>query len=245
MRAVAAGNGKPVDLGEWHELQYWLADGERRVLVPYAEVLAEKIPPIAVRLRRDFGSLLGLIRAHALLHRATRDTDEHGQILATLDDYEVVRDLIHDLISDGIGAQVSEATRETVEALAEITSDEEQYASNKQLERRLELDRSAMSRRVRKAVEQGYLVNDEDRPRKPTRLRLGDPLPEDEVILPERETVEAALCTSASESDPPHPRTDVHDDGHVGDDRAARAHYWAQGNHEPAWKTAPTEPELP
>ena len=59
---------------EWHQLQYWLADGERRVEIPFATDARRLIPPIAVRLRRDFGSLLGLVRAHALLHRADPST---------------------------------------------------------------------------------------------------------------------------------------------------------------------------
>ena len=130
-------------------------------------------------------------------------------MVATLDDYAVVRALIDDLISDGIGAQVSEATRETVTAVAEIIDAGDEHASNAQLAARLELDRSAVGRRVRKAIEQGYLVNDEDRPRKPTKLRLGDPLPEEQVILPARETVESALGTEAQGSEPPHPHSDI------------------------------------
>ena len=211
MRAVAAGSGARLDMSEWHNLQYWLTDGERRVVVPFGELLAEMIPPIAVRLRRDFGSVLGLVRTHALLHRATRDTDEDGRVIATLDDYAVVRELVDDLISDGIGAQVSEATRETVEVVGLLT-DGDKRASNADLARILELDRSAVSRRVRKAISQGYLMNDEDRPRKPTKLRLGEPLPEDQVILPTREAVEDALCTSAVGSEPPQPPTDVDDE---------------------------------
>jgi hypothetical protein len=219
MAAIAAGNGHIVDMAEWHELQFWLADGECRVEVPFAGVLAKLIPPIAVRLRRDFGSLLGLVRAHALLHRATRDTDEHGRIVATLDDYAVVRDLVDDLISDGLGAQVTDATRETVQAVAGIVGDDTaKRVTNKQLEDVLKLDQSAVSRRVRKAISQGYLINDEDRPRKPTRLKLGDPLPEDQVILPTVEDVEAALCTNAHQSKPPHPPTDVDDDESVNGD---------------------------
>ena len=111
MEAIAAGNGRPVDMTEWHQLQHWLEDGECRVVVPFAGELAKLIPPVSVRLRRDFGSLLALVRAHALLYRAVRELDEHGQIIATLDDYATVRELVDDLISDGIGAQMTEATR--------------------------------------------------------------------------------------------------------------------------------------
>jgi hypothetical protein len=109
-------------------------------------VLAEMIPPVAVRLRRDFGSLLALIRAHALLHRASREVDENEGVVATIEDYGAVRELVVDLISDGIGSTVSEATRETVNAVAEIITGDVRYASNAQLPERLELDKAAVSR---------------------------------------------------------------------------------------------------
>ena len=45
----------------WHALQVWLECAEHRVWIPYAKQLAGLIPPVAVRLRRDFGALLNLI----------------------------------------------------------------------------------------------------------------------------------------------------------------------------------------
>ncbi len=51
--------------------------------------------------------MLNLIRAHALLHQASRQRDASGRIVATLDDYRVVRDLIADLVSDAAGATVA------------------------------------------------------------------------------------------------------------------------------------------
>jgi hypothetical protein len=202
MEAIAASNGRVIDLEPWHQLQYWLADGERRVAVPFARVLASLVPPVAVRLRRDFGAVLGLTRAHALLHRATRESNEAGYIIATLEDYAAVRGLVHDLISDTIGAQVSPATRQTVEAVKDITAAADvYYASTADLVERLDIDRSAVTRRINRAIAQGYLVNHEDKPRKPRRLRVGDPLPEDQEILPKADN--DALCTCALHSDPP------------------------------------------
>jgi hypothetical protein len=80
-------------LEEWRAFQTWIEGGEKRVTIPYAKKLAKKIPPVAVRLRRDFGAVLNLIRSHALLHRANRERDERGRIVATVEDYAVVRDL--------------------------------------------------------------------------------------------------------------------------------------------------------
>ena len=58
--------------------------------------------------------------------------------------------------------------------------------------KRLGLDHSAAWRRVRVAIRKCYLVNLEDRPRRPARLALGDPLPEEEPVLPSPEALRAA-----------------------------------------------------
>jgi hypothetical protein len=68
MLGMAEEDPDEVDFDRWHALQRWLELGEHTVTIPYAKALAKLIPPAAVRLRRDFGSLLALIRSHALLH---------------------------------------------------------------------------------------------------------------------------------------------------------------------------------
>src|SRR5262249_17472646 len=60
MQALADDDAKKkiIDYAPWHAMQVWLAAGERRVVVPFATTLAHNIPPVAVRLRRDFKLLL-------------------------------------------------------------------------------------------------------------------------------------------------------------------------------------------
>jgi len=91
--AEEAGDAEP-NLEPWHALQVWLEGAEACVTIPYAKALAFLVPPIAVRLRRDFGALLNLIRAHAHLHQASRERDAEGRIVATIEDYAAVRDLV-------------------------------------------------------------------------------------------------------------------------------------------------------
>jgi hypothetical protein len=43
------------------------------------------MPPAATRLRRDFGAILALIRAHAVLHSPTRERDEQDRIIASIE----------------------------------------------------------------------------------------------------------------------------------------------------------------
>src|SRR5260370_27027187 len=73
MQALARSRSSPnavaVDYGRWHNFQRWLSAGERRVVVPFAEKLAELVLGIAVRQRRDFGALLAPIGPHGLIAR--------------------------------------------------------------------------------------------------------------------------------------------------------------------------------
>src|SRR6185437_14709984 len=55
---------EPASFAIWHSLQRFLENGPREVSVPFAVVLANMIPPVAVRLRRDFSTILSLIMAH-------------------------------------------------------------------------------------------------------------------------------------------------------------------------------------
>jgi hypothetical protein len=199
--ALATGKAEEPDLVPWHALQRWLALGECRVAIPFALALAELVPPKAVRMRRDFGLLLTLIRAHALLHRATRKTDADGAIMATLDDYEAVRALVEPLIAAGVDATVSEAMRETVEAVARLCPNKEDTASVAAIARELRLDKSAASRRASAAKERGYLVNHETKRGQPAKYALGEPLPEDAPILPDRCSV--AVLFEGKDTPPP------------------------------------------
>jgi hypothetical protein len=183
----------------WHALQVWLESAEHRVWIPYAKKLAELVPPVAVRLRRDFGAVLNLIRAHALLHQATRERDAEGRIVATIEDYAAVRELVADLVSEGIEATVPETVRETVEAVKRLRQDSNgEPITVTDIARELKLDRSAVSRRVRNAKDRGYLRDLEENHRKPSRLVPGDDLPDDLKILPSPEDVRAGVKERAS-----------------------------------------------
>jgi MarR family protein len=202
MAALADEADEPApDLATWHALQAWLESAEHRIWIPYAKKLAELIPPVAVRLRRDFGALLNLIRSHALLHQATRERDAEGRIIATIEDYARVRELVADLVSEGIEVTVPKTVRETVEAVKRLREDSNgESVTVTELARELKLDRSAVSRRARNAKDRGYLRDLEENPRKPSRLVLGDDLPDDLQILPKPEEVRAGVTERASGS---------------------------------------------
>ena len=186
----------PAMFGEWLEFQRWIELGGHDVLVPYARALAKEIPPVATRLRRDFSALLTLVEAHALLHQVNRDRDERGRIVATLDDYAIVRELVVDLFAEAAGKTVPDAVRDTVEVVRELTAGSGPVArrdtvSVRQVADELGLDISTASRRVKKALSGGYLENLEPGRGRPYKLKLGAPVPADVSILPEVGQLEA------------------------------------------------------
>ena len=190
-RALADERTEEPDRTRWHALQVWLEGAEHQVAIPYAGALAEKMGDVAVRLRRDFSVVLSLIKAHAILHQATRDRDGDGRVVATLADYSRVRDLVSGLIAEGVEATVPKPIRETVEAVDNVIGGwGEEYATIKAVAEELGIDKAAASRRVRTAIGRGYLKNLEDRRGHPARIVLAESMPEDQEILPAPEELE-------------------------------------------------------
>jgi hypothetical protein len=216
-----------VNFAPWHALQVWLEqDGVRSAIVPYAEKIAAAIPPLNNRLRRDFEAILKLIQTHAILHQVQREHDDQGRVIATVDDYAVVYELVADLIGVAVEAGISNAVRETVEAVRELTTPRQPPSSLQLLygislgkvADHLKLDKSSTSRRVATAINAGYLHNLEIRRGRPARLVLGDALPEERSILPRPDTFVAnagvasdieQLSAAEGVAQLPHPVSEV------------------------------------
>ncbi len=179
------------DVTEWHDLQRWLAGQPRAVTIPYAECVAAQIPPVAVRLRRDWNQVRSLIRAHALLHQRNRDRTADGSVVASLDDYTAVRSLVRDLIAEAIGANVPQSVRETVELVQTSGS----YVTVAEVTEKLGIERSSAQRRLTTAAERGYITNVTEKRGQPARYVIADSLPGHLAVLPEA----AQVCNTPAE----------------------------------------------
>lgn len=202
--SLAEENREEVDFTTWHALQEWIEGADHEVTIPYAGELAKKIPPVAVRLRRDFGAILTLIRTHAVLHQVSRERDDQGRIVATLDDYAVIRDLVADLVAEGVEATVPETIRETVAAIKKLVDGNAgDPTSVVRVAKELRLDKATALRRVRVAIDRDYVQNLEDKRGRPARLILGDALPEEKELLPQPDAL-ASGCAVAVQTEGIH-----------------------------------------
>ena len=207
-KALASDDQREIDYTQWHALQTWLVGAEHRVVLPFGKALAEMMEPSAVRLRRDFGSILELIRAHAVLHQASRGRDAHGWIVGSLDDYAAVRELIAPLINEGVDASVPETVREAVNVIAELEETVNQVGY-KDVADALNLDKSAAYRRCRGAIKRGYVVNEQTKRGQPAILKIGDPMPDDLELLPSVERLHGCMQPEGGKQPcPPEPSSD-------------------------------------
>ncbi|MBS3919087.1 MAG: hypothetical protein KG012_09370 [Deltaproteobacteria bacterium] len=203
MVALSAEEEEP-DLSAWQALQTWIDFEEHKVVIPYAENLARLIPPVAVRLRRDFTQVLNLIRSHSILHQANRGRDSKGRIIAEVRDYAIVRELTSEIISEAIGSTVSSRIREVVAAVNTIITGTDlepgkPSATVQAIATSLKKDKSTVWRQVMAARKRDYLVNNEKVKGKPAQIVLGDPLPDDLVILPNPEMLNGCTVAVVSE----------------------------------------------
>ncbi len=115
------------------------------VVIPFAKGLINEFPTKNERHLRDFGKVLTLIKASALLHQFQRNKDNAGQIIATLKDYEIVfnlRRLIFQSMSDEKLKTAYEAIKENG---GEITA--------KELIEKLNVSKPTLDRRIRELLE--------------------------------------------------------------------------------------------
>jgi hypothetical protein len=203
---AAAGERTEPDFAEWHELDRWLTAGPHKVVVPWGPALAAFKLSGPPRLRRDVDNLLSLVRAHALLHRATREMDERGQVLATLEDYETVRLLLADALAIATDKAVRDGTRRIVEAVADLRAGGAKQVSAAAAARKAGRSKSTTHVDVGDALDRGYLVNRSQSQR--FDLDVGDPLPAQEELLPSSEELAAQLNRWATVRSPFAPPTE-------------------------------------
>lgn len=178
----------------------WLMGQDNRVYFPYGKALGQMLPKSAVKMRREAPRIRLLIDAHATLHRATRERDERGRIVATLEDYAAVRDLVEPFVGTASEQGVKPQVRETVEAAIRLLDSEDfmhEGVTATELSPELGgLDRSAVYKRIQAAYP--YLIESESKRGRAKQYERGEELPASGNVLPTPDE----LCKCASKSTP-------------------------------------------
>jgi hypothetical protein len=111
-------------------------------------------------------------------------------MVATLQDYAEIYNLVVEYMAEGVQATVPTSIRETVQAVRSIAGSDD-TASVSDVAAYLQLDVSSASRRCTAASQRGYLRNEARSRGKAARYVIGDPLPQEQAILPTVETLSA------------------------------------------------------
>ena len=183
--------------------------GGWKVAVPFADALADLIPPRATRLRRDYTQILNGIKTHTLIHCYRREKNERGELVADLDlDYTPVAELLGHITAEGAGIAVSPETLATIEAvkIKTVGIPDDDGATAYEVGKQLGLDKSTAHRRLKVASEKGFVVNLELHRNRPGKYRCTDQEVETKSLLPSADAIREYLLSSVQGPKSAQPR---------------------------------------
>lgn len=155
------------------------------VAVPYARELGAAMAKMASapRILRDFARLISLIKSVTLIRYHQRRLDGEGRIIATLVDYETVRELVNEMYIDSSTGATSDV-RKLVEAATALDASRPDGGriTNTAIAKKLGIGLKQAERRAKKAIKLGWLINREQRKSYPADYAPGEPMPETEGL---------------------------------------------------------------
>lgn len=164
------------------------------VRVPFAGELAEGLVHKGMnpRILRDFQRILSLVRAVAVLRHQARETDRDGRLIATLDDYQTVFDVLCESYEATVNDGLTEDVRAVIAAVGKMRHECLAGVTYNDLSTELGWHRDKASRKAGVALSHGWLVNKQEKRRQPAILDIGAEAPESRG-LPTREKIQRAL----------------------------------------------------
>jgi hypothetical protein len=168
---------------------YLQAQAPWEVFVPFADQLAQEIGrlPNASRILRDYARLTSLIKAVAVLRHRNRQRDETGRLIAEIEDYALVHELVGQMYETSV-TSVSDKIRNVIKAVGELKNANVTPLSETKVAAHLGVSKQAITRAVQTALKQGWLLNHETKLGYPHDLDVGEPLPQ-ALGLPDPESL--------------------------------------------------------
>ena len=170
------------------------------VLISYADQLAEAIgkSALAPRMLRDFSRVLSLVKGCAILRHRHRQLDGKGRLIATIDDYRTIYELVREMYQATVTG-ASERVKAVIGAVVELGGCNITVTG---IALHLKIPKMAVTRAVRIALKNGWLINSEFRKGFPFKLEVGEALP-DESGLPHPDTIKCNTVTPETDGDTP------------------------------------------
>ena len=138
--------------------------------------------------------MLSLIKSVAVLRHRHRQRDEQGRLVAELEDYKTVFELVADMYA-ATTTGASKAVRKAVNAVQELKAEDPTLQiTYSVLGKKLGVHRDIARDDADTALRLGWLVNNETRQRHTADLVIGEPMPP-ETGLPSPETLSLLSVT--------------------------------------------------
>ena len=97
-RTFNEGKKASEDFSELHAISENYFKNKKDVLISFVAQIADNINLDSPQIYRDFDKILSLIETHALLHQEDREKTTDNKVIATLEDYEVIWNLIEPVL---------------------------------------------------------------------------------------------------------------------------------------------------
>ncbi len=170
---------------DWRQFTGWLRDGANAqvVLDEDAWRMAAGLSSRLVRGRRDIGKVIGLIKAHAMLHQLHRAQDD-GHVVADMADYAAIAKLLRPVLDREHQTVVPEHVRKVVAAVEAATTwsrfgGTEHPSTSRVVEASGEA-KTSVRRWLIEAQQSGYVRNMSPGNGRPDGWAVDAPLPEEE-----------------------------------------------------------------
>jgi hypothetical protein len=160
-----------LDLTPFRLFYDWLDLGPKKVYIEnWSKSLAKMMPDYVVRFRRDYAKLLSFARVNALLNQCNREFDEEGRIVATLDDYEIGRQIMEPVIAVHLHDHASPKVLELIKTIKKLLVTKENKVdlisenncleiSTTDLGKAMGKSQSTAHRYVTEAIGGGFIIN--------------------------------------------------------------------------------------
>ena len=156
-----------------------------KVFIPFAKELGEAMKKMAAapRILRDFARLMSLIKSIALIRQRHRQIYSRGQIIASIEDYQTMRELVNEMYIDSSSGITTEI-RQLVEGVIKLNTDRKagDKITASKVKDYLGISKVAVSRRASKAIKQEWIINQETRKGYPADYIPGEPMPKTEGL---------------------------------------------------------------